>query len=160
MPSGQVFSYRFSFLKSYEYSDYILDSFIFFLNLFLFFFLYFILSLLLFKKVICIPPMFSSITSSPHLPLLVLPPFGLSMGSLYMLLNNPSPSFPHYPLPLSPLVTVFVLYFHVCGYILLAGMFCWLGSTYRWDHTVFVFHSLLISLGIMLSSSIHACCKG
>ena len=36
----------------------------------------------------------------------------------------------------------FVLYFNVSGYILLACLFCWLGSTYRWDHKVFVFHHL------------------
>ena len=36
----------------------------------------------------------------------------------------------------------FVLYFNVSCYILLACLFCWLGSTGRWDHMVFVFHSL------------------
>ena len=38
--------------------------------------------------------------------------------------------------------TQFVLYFHVSGSILLACLFCWLGSPYRWDHMVFVFHRL------------------
>ena len=33
-------------------------------------------------------------------------PLALSLGPLYMFLDDPSPSFPHYPLPLSPLVTV------------------------------------------------------
>ena len=33
-------------------------------------------------------------------------------------------------------------YFNVSGYILLTCLFCWLGSTYRWDHMVFVFHCL------------------
>ena len=28
----------------------------------------------------------------------------------------------------------FVVYFNVSGYILLACLFCWLGSAYRWDH--------------------------
>ena len=36
----------------------------------------------------------------------------------------------------------FVLYFHVSASILLACLFCWLGSTYGWDHMVFVFHLL------------------
>ena len=39
-------------------------------------------------------------------------------------------------------------------------LFCWLGSTYRWDHMVFVFTAWLISLSIILSSSIHAVMKG
>ena len=34
----------------------------------------------------------------------------------------------------------FVLYVNVSGSILLAYLFCWLGSTYRWDRMVFVFH--------------------
>ena len=57
--------------------------------------------------------------------------------------------FPLSPPP-PPLVTVFSLFklslkvcsFNVCGYILLACLFCWLGSIYRWDHVVFVFHFL------------------
>ena len=36
----------------------------------------------------------------------------------------------------------FVLYFQVSGSILLICLFCWLGSTYRWDHMVFVFYLL------------------
>ena len=55
---------------------------------------------------------------------------------------------------------LFVLYFNVSGYILLPWLFCWLGSTYRWDHMVFAFTTQLISLSIMLSSSIHAVSKG
>ena len=48
--------------------------------------------------------------------------------------------FPYYSLlSLSPLLSGyyrFVLYFNVSGCILLACLFCWLGSTYRWDHMV------------------------
>ena len=44
-------------------------------------------------------------------------------------------------------------------YILLACLFHWLGSTYRWDHMVFAFTAWLISLSIMLSRSIHAVAK-
>ena len=36
----------------------------------------------------------------------------------------------------------FVPNFNISGYILLTCLFCWLGSTYRWDHVVFVFHCL------------------
>ena len=50
----------------------------------------------------------------------------------------------------------FVLYFSVSSSFLLICLFCWLGSTYRWDHVVFVFHIWLISLNTMLSRSIHA----
>ena len=39
-----------------------------------------------------------------HLPSSILPK--LSMGPLYMFLDDPSPSFPHFSPPLSPLVTV------------------------------------------------------
>ena len=45
------------------------------------------------------------------------------------------------PLP-SPLGSLSVLYFIASYYILLAYLFCWLGSTYRWDHMVFVPHRL------------------
>ena len=38
-----------------------------------------------------------------------------------------------------------VLYFHDSGSILLTSLFC-LGSTYRWDHMVFVFHQLTFHL--------------
>ena len=42
----------------------------------------------------------------------------------------------------TPARAQFVLYFHISGSILLACLFCCLGSTYRWDHMVFVFHQL------------------
>ena len=70
-------------------------------------------------------------------------PLTLSMCPLYMFLDDTSPISP--PLSLSLLPSgyhQFVLYFSVSGYILLASLFCWLGSTYRWDHMVFVFHHL------------------
>ena len=44
------------------------------------------------------------------------------------------------PYPLPPGHCQFVLYFNVSGSVLLACLFCWLGSPYRWDHMVFVFH--------------------
>ena len=45
-------------------------------------------------------------------------------------------------IPLLPVTHSFFLYFIVSGSILLISLFCWLGSTYRWDHMVFVFHCL------------------
>ena len=42
----------------------------------------------------------------PYLPPSNLPPLILSMGPLDMFLDGPSPIFPHYPSPCSPLVTV------------------------------------------------------
>ena len=45
-------------------------------------------------------------------------------------------------LPTCPLVTVMVLNSNVSGYILLVALFCWLRSTYRWDHMAFVPHCL------------------
>ena len=74
---------------------------------------------------------------------------------------RPFPYFP--PLSLSPLPSgycQFVLYFKVSGCILLACLFCWLGSTYGWDQMVFVFHHLAYFTYIMLSRSIHAAAKG
>ena len=49
---------------------------------------------------------------------------------------------PVIPLPYPSGYCQFVLYFNVSGNILLTCLFCWLGSTYRWDHTVFVYHCL------------------
>ena len=51
--------------------------------------------------------------------------------------------FPFLPPLFSPLPSgdcQFVLYFYVSGSLLLTFLFCWLGSTYRWDHMVFVPH--------------------
>ena len=71
------------------------------------------------------------------------PPLVLSMCPLCMFLDGPSPILSHYPSPRQPSGSCqCVLYFSVSGSILLACLFCWLGSTYRWDHMVFVFHSL------------------
>ena len=70
------------------------------------------------------------------------PPLALSMCPLYMFLDDPSP---YSPVILSHLPSGYcqiVLYFNVSSYILPACLFCWLGSTYRWDHMVFVPHRL------------------
>ena len=73
----------------------------------------------------------------------ILPPAVLVRGSF---INVPW-SFPFFPL-LSPSLLPFghcqfVPYFHISGSILLTCLFCWLGSTYRWDHMVFVFYHLV-----------------
>ena len=54
----------------------------------------------------------------------------------------PCPFIPLLSLPPCPGSCQFVLYFNVSDYILLTCLFCSLGSTYRWDHIVFVFHHL------------------
>ena len=96
--------------------------------------LYFIF-LLLFLFVIVVqvqlfpfpPPTALPCPTNPHLPLSILPPFGLSVSPLYMVLDDPSPAFPCPPLPSGS--CQFVLYFNVSGSILLVYLFCWLGST-------------------------------
>ena len=77
-------------------------------------------------------------TLSPHPfpPATLEPtPFGFVHVSF---IHVPWWPFLYYPLlslsPLSSGSCQFVLYFNVSGYNLLACLFCWLGSTYRWDH--------------------------
>ena len=67
----------------------------------------------------------------------------LSMCPLHMIFGDPSPFFPLFsPYPIPTSYCPFVLNFNVSGCILLACLFCSLGSTYRWDHMVFVFGHL------------------
>ena len=68
------------------------------------------------------------------------PLLALSVGPLYVYLDDPSPSFPYNPSPPFPPSVFFFI--STSSYILLACLFCWLGSTYRWDHTIFVFNHL------------------
>ena len=76
-------------------------------------------------------------------PTLEPTPFGFVPMSF---IHVPWWSFPYYPLlSFSPLLSgycQFVPFFNVSGRILLACLLCWLGSTYRWDRMVFVFHHL------------------
>ena len=75
-------------------------------------------------------------------------PLALSMCPLYMFLDDSS-SFSHFIPSLVPSgYCQFVLYFNASGCILLAYWFCLLGSTYRWDHVVFVCHRLAYLLTI------------
>ena len=106
---------------------------------------FFIIFLLLFKYG-CLhfpPPPLSpappTLTSHPQSHPLWLCPCVLYIYSLKTL---PLPPAPITPSSLPSCYCQFVLYFNVSGYILLACLFCWLGSTYRWDHMVFVFHCL------------------
>ena len=89
----------------------------------------------------------SPLSLSPVPPILTSHPqscplLALSMSPLHMFLDDPSPVFPHYPPVPSPLVTVSLFfYYNVSGYILLACLFCFLGS----------FHLEVRSYGICLS---------
>ena len=79
----------------------------------------------------------------PHLPPSILPCFGFVLGSFIQVPWQPFRFFP----PLSPPSVSsdycqFVLYFKVSGYILLASLFCLLGSTYRWHYMAFLCHLL------------------
>ena len=85
----------------------------------------------------------------------------LSMGPLYMFLDDPSPSLPSYPPLPSPQVT-FSLFFISMSLVLFCLLVCFvhyipLISDIIWYLS---FTAWLISLSIMLSSSIHAVVKG
>ena len=82
-----------------------------------------------------------SILPTPPIPTSLspsYPPLALSMCPLYMFLDDPYPLFPSH----LPSGQGHCVYFNDSGYILFACLFYWLGSTYRWDHVVFVFHLL------------------
>ena len=81
---------------------------------------------------ICPPPL----PTTPAIPTShprSYPPLALSMGPLYMFLTTLPLLPPIIPSHLPSSYCQFVLNFNVSGYILLAYLFCWLGSTYRWD---------------------------
>ena len=95
----------------------------------------------------CCSSTFVFIFTSPHLLLHPSPPPTLEptpFGFLHVSFIH-GPWWPtHYLLlPLSLFLSDYcqiVLYFNVSAWILLACLFCWLGSTYRWDHMVLHFH--------------------
>ena len=71
------------------------------------------------------------------------PPLALSICTLYMFLYlTLTLLFPNIPSPLPSDYCQSDHCFHVSYSILLLRLFCWLGSTYRWDHMVFEFHCL------------------
>ena len=81
-------------------------------------------------------PLLSS-TNPPPAPTVSPLPLSVPVSPLFMFLNLLLPLLtPVIPVPWS----LSVLYFHVSGSILLVCLFCWLDSTYRWDHMVFVFY--------------------
>ena len=87
-------------------------------------------------------PPFLSLASPHHSqsPLHCLCPWVIHTCSL----TRPFPFFPPYPSPhSSPLWSLSVCSLFPCPRsILLICLFCWLGSTYRWDHMVSVLHRL------------------
>ena len=52
---------------------------------------------------------------------------------------DPSPSFPHYLLPLPPGPCLYVIYFHVSGSVLLVYLFCWLVSSHLQERSCGIF---------------------
>ena len=89
------------------------------------------------------PPPLSPALLTPTSHPQSFPPFGFVHGSFIHVPWRSFPFFsPLFPSPLPSAYCQFVLYFHVSGSILLACLFCWLGSTYRWDYMVFIFHQL------------------
>ena len=86
-------------------------------------------------------------------------PLSFSMGPLYVSLDDPSPSFPCYPLPLSPLVTVTLL-FITMALLLFCSLVCFADQVPLIGEVIWYFSctTWLTSLSIMVSSSIHAVC--
>ena len=90
-----------------------------------------------------------SITTPPHHPPHPSPPLTLEPTRLWLcpcvLYTCSLMAFPlfflsiplHLPLWLLPVCSLFQ-----CPCFYFACLFCWLCSTYRWDHMVFVFHHL------------------
>ena len=105
-----------------------------------FFFMYF---QFLFFKIIFVHLQLSHLppNCSPLPSLLQSVPIPLSVpkSPLFMFFDLFSPLSP-FPLPSDH--RQFVCYFYFSGSVLLICLFSWLGSTYRWDHMVFVFHCL------------------
>ena len=106
----------------------------------------FIYLFILLNKYSCLhsPPPTLPCPTHPHLSPSILSLFGFVHVSFihvpwWPLLLPWWPFHPVIPSHLSSGYCQLVLYFNVSGYILLACLFCWLGSNYRWNHMVFVF---------------------
>ena len=126
---------------TFQSGDQRLLFFTFFFFFFTFFFNLNYFFLLLFKYS-CLHFLPTTLPHHLHLPPSILPPFGFVYGSF---IHVPWWPFPFFPLhtPLSPplwLLSTCCLFQSLWLYF--ACLFCWLGSTYRWDHMVFVFHRL------------------
>ena len=98
--------------------------------------------LLLFKYRCLYFPYTNPPTQPSQFPPLILTLFGFVHVSFIDVPENLLPSSPIIPSYLPSGYCHFVVNFNVSGYILLACLFCWLDSTYMWDHIVFVFHHL------------------
>ena len=133
---------------------------LFFLHIHFLFFNYFFL---LFKysclhflpKLLPAPP---TLTSHPQsYPNLLV----LSMGPLYMFLDDPSPSFPHYPSLPSPLVTV-SLFFISMSLVIFYLLVCFVDWVPLIGEIILYlsFTPWLISLRMILSRSMYAVRKG
>ena len=113
-----------------------------------FIFISFYYFLLLFSIVVQVQLFPCSHHHFPHpihhcLPPSIFPHFGFVHVSFIQVSWWPFPSFPLFsPSSLPSGYFQFVLNLIVSGYIFLACLFCWLGSTYRWHHVVFVPHLL------------------
>ena len=94
----------------------------------------------LFKFLYCcsntVVPIFLSPLFPPPPPPSIFSPFGFVHGSFTHVHWQPFPFNLHTPSLLVP-VSLFLI---SMSPIYFAYLFCWLGSTYRWDHMVFVFH--------------------
>ena len=85
----------------------------------------------------------------------------LSMGPLYMFLDDPSPSFPHYPSLPSPLVTV-SLFFISMSLVIFYLLVCFVDQVPLIGEIILYlsFTPWLISLSMILSRSMYAVRKG
>ena len=97
----------------------------------------------------------------PPLPPSILPSLALSMSPLYMFLDNPPPSFPHYPSPPFPMVTA-SLFFISMSLVVFCLLVCFVDQVPIIGESIWYlsFTAWLTLLSIMLSSSIHAVTKG
>ena len=107
------------------------------------------------------PPLLSStpLTLTSHSQ--YYPSLALSVGPLYMLLDDPFHSFPHHLSLPSPLVTV-SLFFISMFLVIVCLLVCFVNEVPLIGEIIwyFSFTTWLISLSIVLSSSIHAVAKG
>ena len=112
---------------------------------------------------VTVVPIFPSLLS-PALPtptsyIQFSPPLlSLSMGPLYIFLDDPASSFPHYPTPASLLVTV-SLFFISMSLVLFCLLVCFVDLLITGEIIWYLsFTAWLISLSKMLSRSTHAVC--